>query len=89
MIALILQLDYQTSMTKDRSLDRDLDVLLRTHLSTLTDASTFISVPGSETVGRPQLDHRHHCIVILPDIQQEMKPDPVNQKVEDTLQWCL
>lgn len=32
MITLILQLDYQTSMTKDRSLDRDLDVLERIYL---------------------------------------------------------
>lgn len=77
MIALILQLDYQTSMTKDRSLDRDLDVLPGTHLSALADASTFISVLGSETDEDPNWI-RHHCIMVLPDIQQEMKTDPVN-----------
>lgn len=76
MIALILQLDYQVSATKDRSLDRDLAVLVRTHLSTRPDASTFISVLGSGAVGRPQLDH--HCITILLDIQQELKIYPVN-----------
>lgn len=43
-------------MTKDRALDRDLDVLVRTHLSTPTDASTFISVLGPGAVGRPQLE---------------------------------
>lgn len=74
MIALILQLDYQTIMTKDRSLDRDLDVLLGTHLSTRTDASTFTRVLGSETAEDPNWI-RHHCIMVLPDIQQEMNTD--------------
>lgn len=75
MIALILQLDYQTSVTKDKSLDWHLDVLVRTHLSTLTDASTFLSVSRSGAAGRPQLEPQtplHHDTARCPTRSEDL-----------------